>query len=63
MPGVVVGSNESIDSALRRFKKQVEKGYILSDVRKREYYKKPSEKRRKNYLRLKKRIVKGTKRV
>ncbi|HEY7535801.1 MAG TPA: 30S ribosomal protein S21 [Thermodesulfobacteriota bacterium] len=63
MPGVVVGSNESIDSALRRFKKQVEKGYILSDVRKREYYEKPSEKRRKNYLRLKKRIVKGTKRV
>lgn len=25
MPGIVVGSNESIDSALRRFKKQVEK--------------------------------------
>jgi small subunit ribosomal protein S21 len=34
MPGIVVGSNESIDSALRRFKKQVEKGGILSEVRK-----------------------------
>lgn len=47
MPGIVVGSNESIDSALRRFKKQVEKGGILSEVRKREFYEKPSERKKK----------------
>ena len=38
MPGIHVGSTESIDSALKRFKKQVEKGGILSEVRRREYY-------------------------
>ena len=46
MPGIIVGSNESIDSALKRFKKQVEKGGILSEVRKREYFEKPSEKKK-----------------
>ena len=47
MPGIVVGNNESIDSALKRFKKQVEKGGVLSEVRRREYYEKPSERKKK----------------
>jgi len=46
MPGIAVGNNESIDSALRRFKKQVEKGGILSEARRREYYEKPSVKKK-----------------
>jgi len=54
MPGIVVGSNESIDSALRRFKKQVEKGGILSEVRKREFYEKPSERKKKKLFAAKK---------
>ena len=57
MPGIVVGSNEKIDSALRRFKKQVEKGGILSEVRKREFYEKPSERKKKKLFAAKKRIV------
>ncbi|MCI0454854.1 MAG: 30S ribosomal protein S21 [Candidatus Dadabacteria bacterium] len=63
MPGIVVGSNESIDSALRRFKKQIEKGGVLSEVRKREHYEKPSERKKKKLFAAKKRIVRGIKRV
>ena len=63
MPGIVVGSNENIDSALRRFKKQVEKGGILSEVRKREFYEKPSERKKKKLFAAKKRIVRGTKKA
>ncbi len=63
MPGIVVGSNESIDSALRRFKKQIEKGGVLSEVRKREHYEKPSERKKKKLFVAKKRIVRGIKRV
>ncbi|MEE9252430.1 MAG: 30S ribosomal protein S21 [Thermodesulfobacteriota bacterium] len=58
MPGIIVGNNESIDSALKRFKKQVEKGGVLSEVRRREYYEKPSEKRKKQMFAAKKRMMK-----
>ena len=56
MPGITVGNSESIDSALKRFKKQVEKGGILSEVRRREYYEKPSERRKKKMFAAKKRV-------
>jgi small subunit ribosomal protein S21 len=62
MPGIVVGNNESIDSALKRFKKQVEKGGVLSEVRRREHYEKPSEKKKKALFAAKKRVVKRTRR-
>lgn len=42
---VVVGKNESLDSALRRFKRQ--SSGVISEVRKREAYDKPSIKRKK----------------
>ncbi len=58
MPGIIVGNNESIDSALKRFKKQVEKGGVLSEVRRREYYERPSEKRKKQMFAAKKRMMK-----
>jgi small subunit ribosomal protein S21 len=58
MPGIVVGNNESIDSALKRFKKQVEKGGVLSEVRRREYYEKPSESKTKKLFAAKKRVIK-----
>jgi small subunit ribosomal protein S21 len=37
---------ETVDSMLRRFKKEVVKSEILKDLRKKEYYVAPSEKRR-----------------
>lgn len=58
MPGIVVGNNESIDSALKRLKKQVEKSGILSEVRRRAYYEKPSEIKKKRMFDAKKRMIK-----
>ncbi len=62
MPGITVGSSEGIDSALKRFKKQVEKGGVLSELRKREYYEKPSEKKKKKLFAAKKRSSRGKRR-
>ncbi|HOB34120.1 MAG: 30S ribosomal protein S21 [Firmicutes bacterium] len=47
MSEVRVGKNESLDSALRRFKRQCQKAGVLSEVRKREHYEKPSVRRKK----------------
>ena len=58
MPGVKVRENESFDNALRRFKKQCEKAGILSEVRKREYYEKPSVRKKRKALAARKRMLK-----
>jgi small subunit ribosomal protein S21 len=58
MPCVRVKPNESFEGALKRFKKQCEKEGILSEVRKREHYEKPSVKRKKKALAAKKRALK-----
>ncbi len=47
MAEVKVGKNESLDNALRRFKKQIRMSGVLSEVRKREHYEKPSVRRKK----------------
>ncbi len=41
MPKTVVRENESLDDALRRFKRQVSKAGTLAEARKREFYLKP----------------------
>ena len=46
MTQVVVKSNESIDQALKRFKRKVQNDGIMLEIRKREYYVKPGIKRR-----------------
>ena len=47
MSEVRVKENESLDSALRRFKRSCAKAGVISEVRKREHYEKPSVKRKK----------------
>ena len=47
MSNVVVKENESLDSALRRFKRSCAKAGIMQEVRKREHDEKPSVKRKK----------------
>ena len=47
MSEVKVKDNETLDSALRRFKRATQKAGILGEVRKREHYDKPSVKRKK----------------
>ena len=42
-----VKENESLDSALRRFKRQCARSGVLAEVKKREQYDKPSVKRKK----------------
>ena len=44
---VHVKENESLDSALKRFKRNCAKAGVLADLRKKEYYQSPSVKRRK----------------
>ena len=47
MSEVRVGDNESIESALKRFKKKIQKAGILSEIKRRERYEKPSVKRKR----------------
>lgn len=58
MPGVKVRDGESFEMALKRFKKQCEKAGILSEIRKREHYEKPSVKKKKKMLAARKRALK-----
>lgn len=46
MPKTVVRPDESLDEALRRFKRQVNKSGVLQEARKREFYLKPGLKRK-----------------
>ena len=47
MPHVRVRENEPFDAALRRFKRSCEKAGILSEVRRREFYEKPTSIRKR----------------
>ena len=53
-----VKDNEPYEGALRRFKKLCEKGGILSEVRRREFYEKPSVRRKKKSIAARKRAAK-----
>lgn len=44
---VQVKPNESLDSALKRFKKVLQQAGILKEAKEHEHYEKPSDKRRK----------------
>jgi small subunit ribosomal protein S21 len=44
---IKIGKNESLDSALRRFKRQCQRSGVLAEARKHEHYDKPSVKRKK----------------
>ena len=47
MAEIRVKENETLDSALRRFKRQCQKSGVLTELRKREHYEKPSVKLKK----------------
>lgn len=50
MTQVFLGENEGIDSALRRFKRQVSKAGILADVRFHRHFETPLEKRKRKLV-------------
>jgi small subunit ribosomal protein S21 len=58
MPGIRLRDGEAFEGAMRRFKKQCEKSGVLSDVRKREHYEKPSVRRKKKAIAARKRVLK-----
>ncbi len=47
MPGVRVRENEYFDAALRRFKRACEKAGVLTELRRREFYEKPTQERKR----------------
>ena len=55
MPGVSIRRDEPIDNAPRSFKRQVGRAAIL--LEKREFYEKPSKKRKSKFITLKKRLL------
>lgn len=59
MSTVKVGENESLDNALRRFKRKCARDGIIGDLRKREAYEKPSVKRKKKAEAARKRMYKN----
>ncbi len=61
MPSIKIREGESFDGALRRFKKQCEKAGILTEVRKREHFEKPSVVRKRKSIAAQKRLLKKSK--
>ncbi|RLE27338.1 MAG: 30S ribosomal protein S21, partial [Acidobacteria bacterium] len=55
--GVVIRDNESFEQALRRFKRKCEKAGILSEVKRRRYYEKPSELRKRALVQARKKML------
>ena len=57
MTQVVVGENEGIESALRRFKRQVSKAGVFSEVKRRRHFETPQEKRKRKAVARRKKAV------
>jgi len=62
LPSVRIRENEHFDAALRRFKRACEKAGILTELRKREYYEKPTQERKRKKAAAVKRQLKRTSR-
>jgi small subunit ribosomal protein S21 len=58
MSTVRVGDSESVDSAIRRFKRKCARDGIIGDLRRKEHYEKPSVKRKKKAEAARKRMYK-----
>ncbi|MCA9513211.1 MAG: 30S ribosomal protein S21 [Myxococcota bacterium] len=63
MPVIKVKENESFEGALKRFKKTCEKAGILTELRRREFYDKPSVKKKKKAAASRKRAIKKMRRM
>ena len=61
MAFVNIRDGESFEQAFRRFKKSCEKSGVLSEIKKREHYEKPSIQKKKKSIAARKRLVKKLK--
>jgi small subunit ribosomal protein S21 len=55
MPEVVIKDNESLEHALKRFRNDLQKSGIIKELKKREFYEKPSERKKKKLAEAKRR--------
>lgn len=62
MPSVKIRENEPFEVALRRFKRSCEKAGVLSEVRQREFYEKPTQERKRKQAAAVKRSAKRVQR-
>lgn len=60
MTEVIAGDNEGFESLLRRFNKKVQQDRILSEIRSREFYEKPSIRRKKKAAAKKRKSARST---
>lgn len=58
MPLVIVKEGEALENALRRFKRKCQKSGIISELKKRQHYEKPSVKRKRKALAARKKLLK-----
>ncbi len=49
MSRIEIGPGESLEKALRRFKKKIEREGLLKQLKARKHYEKPSEKKRRRF--------------
>ena len=54
VPLVYVKDEESFENALRRFKRKCEKAGVLTELKKRQYFEKPSVKRKRKAMQARK---------
>ena len=57
MPVVTVREDEPFENALRRFKRKCEKSGILTELKKRQHFEKPSVKRKRKIVQARKKIL------
>jgi len=58
LPIVKVKEDEPFENALKRFKKQCEKAGVLTEIRRREHYEKPSVRRKRKAMAARKKALK-----
>lgn len=58
MPLIKVREDESLENALKRFKRKCEKSGILTEIKKRQHYEKPSVRRKRKAIAARKKLLK-----
>ncbi|HEX5043231.1 MAG TPA: 30S ribosomal protein S21 [Candidatus Polarisedimenticolaceae bacterium] len=58
MPLIKVREDESLENALKRFKRKCEKSGVLTEIKKRQHYEKPSVKKKRKALAARKKLLK-----
>ena len=58
MPLIKVREDESLENALKRFKRKCEKSGILSEIKKRQHYEKPSVRKKRKAIAARKKLLK-----